>query len=418
MKLFNKIFSNDGYDISVNRYDIIFIMLITMISYETVMFGTNANPLFNTVSNFFILMWIPLIYLKNKYSHVPKIKNILFLPGILMVMLLTISTCISQEVDKLWILRISLIIAGFYYVKSTPLKIFMVSFEKVMFFLVSFTLIVYVLTTIMPGLLSFSLPLVNSGGYRYHNYLFTCIYDNDFIVNRLQGPFREPGVAIVYFIYALAFYFINTKKINYYRVFIYSAAILLTYSTTGYITLMILLVFVFANIFSRKKTIADYFLIFSFVVAAISVFLFTDLFSSDGVVFGKLAKDSENASTMARAASVTTSLEIIQNNPCFGVGSAQSTKLFESINARLFTQEVKDNTNLFMSFAVTYGVFYALLSTIGLFLFAFKLRKDLVSRCILCISLLLVFFGETMFHNILIFILIAYGFNYKRNYLK
>ena len=416
MSLFNRVFSDSVYGQQVGRLDLLFIFLIIIISSETVMFGTNANHFYLIIRQLFCLSLVPLLFVKRRFAHSLINTSASMSFGIVLLILLTISSVVNWEFGPQCIMRGLIILAGFYYVKITPVKIFMIAFEQVVFYIAVAALLTYVIYLFFPQLLSFSLPMENVGGYKYYNFIVSCILDNPFswVINRLQGPFREPGVAIIYFIYAFAFYLINSEKTSYSRIAVYILVIVLSFSTTGYIALGALICFYVLKNGIEKSSAKENFAIFLIVITSVCLFIYTDVFSSDSVVFGKLS-DEENESTISRMASVFTSLDIIVNNPFFGAGIQGSAKLFQTMNAFKYSAHIVDNTNLYMSYAATYGILFASFCTIGIFNFITHLIQSKVVRYLLCVPLMIVFFGEVMFENVFLFILIAYGYNCKKN---
>lgn len=398
--------------VSIHWVDYLFIILIVFVSSETIMFGTNSNLSFVLMRKFFTLLLFPIAYLKCKKVN-PRMypmgkMDMAFVLGVILLL----SSIVNGEFGFQAIMRVLLIFAAFLYVRYTPLKTFTVAFEKIIFIIAFFSLIVEILSIFAPSIFRLVPKIENISGVLYNNLFLATIRVGWRGIVRLQGPFREPGVAIVYFIYAFVFHVLNEGKINYSHIVVFLVAILFSFSTTGFFALSFVILLLIVKYRNKGLRKGYFFLIVLLSIAIMSLSIFTDILSSEGVVFSKLS-NSEEHSFLARQYSVLTNWEIIKTSPIFGVGIEQTSKMFSSINYGLAGFTVSDNTNLYLAYMATYGIIYGFLCSYGLVLFGYKLTNTGEKRFLVCSSLLLVFVGEAMFENLLVFLLIAYGFNLK-----
>ena len=397
--------------ISIHWVDYLFIFLIIFISTETILFGTNSNLTFVSMRKIFTLLLFPLVYIKHQFvnPHVAPMGRMDM--GFVLGGILLLSSFLNGEFGPQAMMRALLIFSGFLYVRYTSLKTFSIAFEKIIFIIAIFSILVEVISFVAPFFLSLVPEIENTGGVSYYNLLLATIHKGWEGLVRLQGPFREPGVAIIYFFYAFVFHILNEDKVNYLRIIVYFAAIVFSFSTTGYISLVFILLLLIVK-YRRNGFKKSYiYLVVLLSIAIISLSVYTDFLSSEGLVFSKVS--NEEHSFLARQYSFLTNWEIIKTAPLLGVGNEQTSSMFSSINYRLEGYTISDNTNLYMIYMATYGIVYGLLCTFGLFLFDYKLTNTKKQRYLVCVPLLLLFAGEAMFENILIFILIAYGFNMK-----
>lgn len=398
----------DNYNIG--RINIIFILFFLIVSADTVMFGTNIYTFYLSIRKVFTVLLIPLTILACYSDHERKKDNRVMTIGFIMSALVLFSATIHSEIGPQTLMRVSLVISGFIYVSMTPLRKFMIAYEKACYFLVIIALIVYAIAFFAPQLLSLSLNLENVNNYSYNNFILAVVSEKHL---RLQGPFREPGVCGLFFSYALLFYFQYIAKLDYKRVTLYVTAIVLTSSTTSLLMLPFIFLFYFMSKKGTESSKSTYILIILFSIAAVGLFLYTDLFASDGVLLSKLS-DENNLSRLSRLSSVFTSLEIIRGNPIFGVGVEGASQQFTLMNMQQYGETIVDNTNLYLSYAVVYGVPYALYATLGIYYFCKYQSSRLFVRLLFIIPAMLLFFGETLFENLFVFIIIAYGFKLKK----
>ncbi len=398
--------------ISIHWVDYLFVFLIIFISTETIMFGTNSNLTFVTLRKVFTLLLLPLVFFKHQLVNPQMAPKGRIDMGFVLGLILLLSSFVNGEFGPQAMMRALLIISGFLYVSYTSLKTFSIAFEKIIFIIAIFSIIVELMSIVAPSFFLLAPKTENIAGIQYNNLFLatTKVYWVGFV--RLQGPFREPGVAVIYFIYAFVFHIINEDKINYFRIIVYSLAIVFSFSTTGFFALFFVVLLLMMKYRGKGLKKSYLFLVLLLSIGFIILMLYTDFLSSEGIVFSKLSNPEEH-SFLARQYSIFTNWEIIKTAPLFGAGIEQTSSLFSSINYRLAGFTVSDNTNLYMRYMATYGIVFGLLCSYGLFLFGYKLTDFKKQRILVCVLLLLLFVGEAMFENLLVFILIAYGFNMK-----
>lgn len=397
---------------NVTKRDFILMLCIIIISTETLMFGTTSNGTFLAIRSFFNLSFLPLclLHYKNNVNsnNLKPAKTAL----VLMIFLFSISGIISGELGLQYIYRMIIMAGGFYYAFTTPIKKFLNIFVIVMLFIATYSLIIALLNTIVPGLFAFFPTIVNSGGYVYHNMIFTVIPENAEII-RLHGPFREPGVFVVYLSIALIIYLKQTKLLSLYVLVIFVTAIILSYSTTGYVVLnLIILYFIFKENIVEKRYIKCWILLLAAVVFGY-LYLHTGILADDGIVLGKLNNEN-NASRLSREASIFVNLDIIKSNYLFGVGIQHSFDIFKQYAGMIFVNDVSDNTNMWLQICAMHGIPFGFIFALGLFRFCMILSDNLQTLLFAVTGVFLLFCGETMIENILIYILIGYGFCYKK----
>lgn len=134
-----------------------------------------------------------------------------------------------------------MLLAAYLVSSIIPFKNFMHSYRKIMFFLCSFSLIVYVLYLLAPGIFSIFPDKVWHIGITFKNLYFTTIPVSMSDYYRNFGIFEEPGVYQIYINYALMIELFFIKKPNIKYIIVYIATLITTISTNGYVVIAILL---------------------------------------------------------------------------------------------------------------------------------------------------------------------------------
>jgi O-antigen ligase len=228
---------------------------------------------------------------------------------------------------------------------------------------------------------------------------------------RNYGVFREPGVYSIYLILGIiyvAFYF---KKISYFKLIVFLLALMSTFSTAGYLVLiLVLVVFLIENRHHNKKIIYLSFLIFSLTI--LSLYLYPDIFVS---VFSKLQRTSSSyGSTLSRLASVVVNLNMFLNYPLFGAGLSNYEYLFEHYSSIIYSIPLSSSgqsSNTFMSILATYGFALFAIVVHSLYKFSCRLTRSKVSNVLLFVAIGLMFSSGDMRYSLTFYIMIFYGLN-------
>ena len=176
--------------------------------------------------------------------------------------------------------------------------------------------------------------------------------------------FWEPEVFQMYLNIAIL-YELFVLNCNIKRLFILIFAMILTFSTTGYIVFawIILTYYLFFKTgnYSKNRLAWNYLILFIFVISS---FLFLNFSSIASNVFGKLT-DKTNGSTFVRQASVFINLEIARDNPLTGIGMDIMEDEFErrSFASTLVYGWTRQNTNTLLYQYSAHGIPFGLVFT-------------------------------------------------------
>ena len=398
--------ANNGYTRIYKLTEFLILFAMIIVSSDTVLFGTNENTLLVNLKYIFIATLI-LIYMRPAISSSSKRSSETTILAI-MTLLLVITAILCDDLRGGYVLRFMLIIAAFCYTASIPRITFMQMFSDAIFIIGLYSLACYVVNFISPDLFSIFPVLTNISGLEFRN-LILCNIPINYSVDRLWGPFSEPGVFQIMLNTAMLFDIYLRKDLNYFRIGIFTAAVILSKSTTGYFTLAMVLAFLVTCSRGQSGSRSRVIIILLLTIALGILVQHTDLLSAEGVVFDKL-HDTQRSSTAARLASITCNLQMFAMSPIWGVGLTAADELFPKLASVAVGVFTGSNTNQLLFQFASMGIFYGLIWTIGVAKFFNKLGASQISRIILFMIFILLCVGENLNWSILFYLFIFYGF--------
>lgn len=220
--------------------------------------------------------------------------------------------------------------------------------------------------------------------------------------NRNSGAFWEPGMFQGFLNFALLLLATKTgiKKTDYLRAAIIICAIITTYSTTGYLVLMcIIVLFFYKRLHIRLNYLADIILILFLVYIILGGGLYIMQLLIPILPKNILWKiETQNISYTTRVYSIVYDIILSIRNP-FGVGRLQVDDALSqmviqygyNINAR--TSAI---STAFLNFGFSFGLYYLLLWIVGCFRFS---KSDIGTFALVLTSMLMILNSEPMlFH--------------------
>lgn len=372
------------------------VFIIIFISPDTLLFGTNINENMVLISKYvsIIIAVILLLFAIIKKPVMDFKTSLIF--SILSINLL-LACFINGEPVYNYVYRLILIITAYLFTWLIERELFLGAFELFMRIIALSSIVIYIIYMAVPDILNILPKIINSNEIVYHNAVLSVIRATSNI--RSYGIFREPGIFAIFLLFAL--YILLFEKANYKirYVFIYVIAIILTFSTTGYLLLgMMLLVYIIMKRDTNK--VNKTFLLIASLTALISMLILTDLLYSDSRVFDKL-NSLTTGSAGARIDSFFMNFRILLDYPLFGAGAYKVSDLF-------LENSMKHNTNTFLGMFSSYGVIF---SGIVLYSYYFFLKQK--NNIIISISIFLLFFlmlsSESLLNNVVFYIIAFYG---------
>ena len=410
--------ANVTYDTNVKptRWEYLVVFIFIYISGECNFFGANADPTANAIKDivtlyfFFPIMLLSFLKRKNTVGEsFTKPFLILFLFTFLEIL----SALWNDNLMLGYFSRIMLISSGMLYAFLVPMKRFMRCFEDIIYLFSFVSIIIHFIYIEMPGAFTI-FPVffnTNTDGGDFYNLFFTTIptFKEPDLSLRLYSFCREPGVYQMYVNLALLFHITSNPKLSLKKVIVYVLAILLTFSTAGYIVLaFVMLSFLLTRDGLKlkwKKTA-----IFFFGAIAIAfIVIRTGFLTGEHSILAKIT-DNTSSSGVARLASVQLNIQYFLSSPIFGIGITPLSERFLADGANNYFVTVMNNTNTLLVQFAAHGLFFGLLWTVG-YVRCFKsiFDKKLPYLCALT-GMILMLFGENLTENILMYILIGYGY--------
>lgn len=416
-----------NYNLSVRKKNLvnrnaILLYFIMFISGDTYICGTNSNEIILTVSRSLVIFICILLLFRMHFRLKYSLNKQKIYSYIVIVVFSFVIACLNQETITRTGLKLLWMSVAILLCMLLTFDEYVDCFNKTMYFVslssIVFTLVAYV----APDLIRMLPFVVNSVGTRIYTCGFAGLLEG-FVgqpLVRTQGIFWEPGAFQLYLNLAIAFEILYKKAANRKSVIVYSLALLLTFSTTGYVVYAwIIIVYLFVKKKTSKQDIIKGFLIAIVLLTIVIMLLhFTEV---GNIVFGKII-DKNNAnygSTTTRLAGILVSAKIALSHPLHGIGMINMEEEFFRVSFSL--KEIlggwtNDNTNtLFYQFAA-HGIPYGILFITGTFKFGNCFAKGRKSMTLaVFITLFLMYVGENIQYSFFPYIIVFYGYGWKES---
>lgn len=311
-----------------------------------------------------------------------------------------------------WILEctIAFLLINLYNYPNLLMK-----FETVMFYICSFYTVGYVIIRMNLSILNTSVYRLLEQLYIFHSHSGNLkFYMAGSTAIRSSAFYREPGVYQMFIICALVIELMARRPKRILHVFVYSVSVLVTYSTTGYICLFLVLL---AGILSNWRTDKR----FRKWVLRCGILIIPLLPKFLHIILNKfLATGANSHSWMSRSASVWTNLYFWLQNPLMGVGLKRILNNFEKITTDIFGimsggYSIKDDTNTVLLYFAAFGTIAGVVFLGGQFKCIKKLTNNRIMLLISLLALMFLYAGEAVNSTCLPYIIFFIGFSQIEN---
>lgn len=272
------------------------------------------------------------------------------------------------------------------------------------------SIVAWILIQFGTGFFSIFPQLINSAQRAGWFAVLTTVSEfSDVGTQRTQGIFWEPGAFQCLIIVAMLLekYQYKPQKALLRRI-IYSITVVITFSTTGYLALILVWMLLLPKD-SKHFSLIKVAMLLSFCVIVFLEFgeklsgqLYYTLVSKINGVLN--FKESTNYSVTARTGSVIEPIKYLIRNPIFGIGEAGYKEVIDKVGMATCTP---------VNYLCKYGLIFASICFYG---FARVIRKPGLKYSeylFIIVTLCVAFISETYFMNPILTIFILYG--YKRN---
>lgn len=384
------------------------LLIMMLVSDDTITFGITESSFLFVLKCLVYLMLLFCMLLFTKTTLI--IKNAW--PLLLIIVSITLASLANSDVTGGYLYQIFIVLLSFLIVNSIEINIFLSIYSKMLYFLSTISIVLYLISISYNSLLSY-LPVYESlSGVQYINIYLGAIYVDTHEIRSI-GIFREPGVFMIYLLLGVVLELFYYSKINARRLIIYLLALVTTFSTAAFILGGMLIASFYLKL--DKITMKSKLLLsLPFIAIGYLLYRHPDLYWR---VFSKFNVDSSKyLSSVAREASVTVSFRIFKDHLFFGAGLTPYVNMFESYAVERYGIPFKSgshSTNTFMAIFATYGFLYGSILLTGIFKLSRMLTPSFLLRSVLFLSLLLMFSNEDMRYSLFFNALVFYGLKYR-----
>lgn len=382
----------------------VIIMLMIVLSDDCFWFSTADMPSLKILKNVFILGLPIFLLVKNKNKITSK--------GIhLLTIVLLVTTC-SGIVNSFALggpLLLSIMFMGaILFTNKIPFGIFGGIFSNIILTLCSLSFVAWILASIPIISLNTVENIAGTTAYTSCGIVFFEGYLGEI---RNACIFREPGVFMIFICLAFIFDIYHLKEISIYRIAIYILTIFSTYSTAGYI------IFALCSIIYFLKKGSSHKIFLPLVLLSLGFYF---ILSSDSLmtsVFGKIEKGQDSASFFGRISSIIIPLNILIENPVFGVGTVNFRTQYLIVSKKIFGFEIDPDgmsTNTFMNAGAIYGIVFLVIILLGMYKLCNNISESTLVKILLFLIFMLMFSNETMIYSYIFILLIAYGYIFTK----
>ena len=286
-------------------------------------------------------------------------------------------------------------------------------YSNILLVICSASLLCYVLLSLGIPFYQYFPILTNSAGASAHFLVLTDIWtigSSSTGFNRAMGIFWEPGAfqAMITFAAIVDLYRDIPRKLLNYRMIIYFLTIVITYSSTGYVSLLLLLL-----LFVKTKT--KYSMIYLTILCFASFFILTYLYTTASgflfhTMFGKfeaietfMSGGETTASESTRIESVIYPLKYFLESPIVGYGVSGEQQMSRQLQHSMFTCTI---VNYFAKFGLLYGFIHM----VGFFKLLKLNKKWILEALLLTLLVIVTTISEALDYNPVLEICMLYGF--------
>lgn len=294
----------------VGQILVFYIVIIT----DTLIFATYTNKQLEKISQWSIIVITFLFIFKYVLDKKRSNKGLISV-GIVIISLI-VSMLYNNDFTGGYVLKTLIVVFGFIYTRYYSYEYFVDVYLRIMKWIMISSLALYILRLASFDL-SFLPILYNTKGMAFYSIYIANIHVNISGLLRNIGPFWEPGVYSTYLCIAYYFSLYSNRKINKWDIILIIISIVLTFSTTGVIVLLVISI---SYLYSREKFSdkkVKWLIVFS-------VIIITAVILENGLIYDKLfykfVRGIDTATFSSRWNSIWGNLIMIYNHPLLGGG--------------------------------------------------------------------------------------------------
>lgn len=387
-------------------FSTIIMLLFLICSSESLLVGTNSSQIAWTI--YTKAHYVILCLLLARLMLVKGVKIGKLYPVVLVVLIVFINFIFAEgnNVLSTYLHICTVIVNAWLIVQQFSFEKFATVFEKAMFVMAVYSLIVYAVALIAPQIIR-SLPVIeNIAGNKYYCAGLANISKNGLnsgTLFRSAGIFREPGMYQIFLNISFCIYLFYQKGASIFKIAIYILAVFSTISTTGIAAMLLIFV-----IFTITSKVRRKWLIVFFLLAAVA--LLYALTSRYDIFLNAITKieNEDDMSTVARLYSIVANIKIWLSHPILGSGMDTNSRLFPRLIISATGVDVADNTNTYMYILSCFGIVPFLIFIAGLY----RTSKTIINKhaILLLVVFLMMLAGENLLYSSFAWIFAFYGY--------
>ncbi|MDM0483757.1 hypothetical protein [Clostridium perfringens] len=261
----------------------------------------------------------------------------------------------------------------------------------------------------------------NNSGLVIRNVIFSVVYNSSYF-NSNFGLFWEPGAYQTFLNLALFFQLFLIRNLNYKRVGILLITIFTTFSTTGYIATIYIIVIFFVRQYTVKKNNyyknkkINFIFIIILILGAVAFYNMPDVIKFK--VLGKLEgifnthlleTNSSYESTLARINSFKIPIINLMKSPIWGVGFTNLSNSSKVIGSGFLTSTP-------LNWFALFGLVSGFIINMPIVMWTSFIKRNYILRIFLILFLIIIILSENYNRNMFFLILCFYGFDVKNAY--
>lgn len=379
------------------------------ISSDTYIFGTITNNPFEIIPRIAALLYFAIYGINYLSGYCIRGKKQSIVVCVIMVITLAISGYAAKDTFSRCFVKFLCIMIGYIVATQFAFQSFKQAFCKIVYVITCISLVVEVIAYIAPGFIKL-FPIYE--GTNIHNLLICGVFDRYLttMTVRNTGIFWEPGVFQMYIVVAMIFDIFQDKDFNKKRFVIFAIGLLTTFSTTGYLALLVIMnVYILWKPESSRGRVSNFKAeIFLCIILVAGIILTSETLRS--MVFGKIL-DSKDGSMNVRKASFLCSIEIFLDHPITGAGmNSIPSLMYDYSRANPFIYGfTSQNTNTVLYQFAAHGFVYGAFFIYGIFKFSKAVGLNKIGKIGIFATMFILYTGENLAVSFLPYLLIFFG---------
>lgn len=371
---------------------------------------TSSFLVTNDIFSSFVVIGVWLLAFAIAFNKGKIITTRCYIPFVLLSIFFLLSYIFNGENIRNCIALLFSFLVSALICSKVSFRDFRNSYIYIMLVISSFSLVFYVIYSIFPFFDNINQVTLSYGKTFSNFYIY--ISDTTESFKRNQSLFWEPGAFQAYLNIAIAFELFS-KSPNFKRLNIFLLALITTFSTTGYIALLIL-IFAYA-MFSNKVPNGKWLKVILIVFIIAFILVVIKFASHPSNPFMKIVHfyneqewdgSGDITSASVRFFAIVLPIQAFLEKPLFGYGYNGLTQY-----TLLFTNGM--NTCTMINWFAIYGVFFGLMMFYGYYKLTSNICNNSLARKILFVFFFIVMMSENFAANAFFFLLCLYGYSNK-----